>query len=93
MACRLLILMSLLEKHRYNRWLPGISRQRQQYWWRGWSMQKAYTGATQSMQQMFLSGIILATHSLIEREMHLVHESPHRSFAVTKLPAKGYPPP
>jgi hypothetical protein len=89
----MLILMSLLEKQSYNRWLPSISRQRQQYWWRGWTMQKAYTGTTQGMQQLFLSGIILATHSLLEREMHLVYEPPHRSFAVTKPPVKGYAPP
>lgn len=85
--------MSLLEKQNYNRWLPGISRQRQQYWWQGWSMQKAYTGVTLSMQQIFISGIILATHSFLEREMHLADNPPHRSFAVTKPCAKGYPPP
>jgi hypothetical protein len=89
----MLILMSLLEKHTHNRWLPGIGRQRQQYWWQGWTVQKAYTGTTRSMQQMFVSGIILATHSLLEREIHPVYEQTHRSFAVTKPPVEGYAPP
>ena len=56
-------------------------------------MQKAYTGLATSMQEMFLSGIILATHSLLEREMHFVGKPPYRSFAVTKPSAKAYTPP
>jgi hypothetical protein len=56
-------------------------------------MQAGYTGVATNMQQMFLSGIILASHSLLEREMHVVKEPPHRSFAVTKTASIAYPPP
>ena len=48
-------------KQRNGTWRPDISRQRQQYLWRRWIEQKAYSGAHTSFAEILSSGIILAT--------------------------------
>ena len=77
------IFTSLLIKAGGGRWSQQFSRQRQQYWWRGYQIQSRIDGVAVGLWQLLLSGRIVATHSLIYREMRAVLGLTHRIFAVT----------
>ena len=81
------ILESLQGKLSGAPWLPRLSRQRQQYWWRGF-LQQASRGRLQApgprvLGQLLRQRIILATHSLKYFEVCPLQHPPHRIFAVT----------
>jgi len=78
---------------REGTWRQDTSRQRQQYWRHGWEKQTAYSGTSMPLEEMLRFGIILATHSLIDREIHIVNASPYRSLALTDASLPVYPPP
>jgi hypothetical protein len=68
--------------------MQATSRQRQQYWWRGYRMQSRIGGAPVGLWALLLAGRIVATHSLIHREIRVTREGAHRIFAVT-APSRG----
>lgn len=82
------ILCSLIEKGIKNRWLKGVSRQRQQYWWKGFLRQASRQCNLQeeplfSLIKLFSKNVILATHSLKYFEIKPPKVSTHLIFAVT----------
>lgn len=83
------IFLSLLKKITLGRWLVGVSRQRQQYWWRGFKKHAsrrrnfAIESALDSLVSLFEAETLLATHSLTHYERTPLGESPHRRLAVT----------
>jgi len=83
------IFLSLLKKITVGRWLSGWSRQRQQYWWRGFkkhaSRKQNFSGETAlaTLDTLLEAEHLLATHSLTYYERTPFGESPHRRFAVT----------
>jgi hypothetical protein len=87
------ILDSLLEKALYNRWLSRYSRQRQQYWWRGFVKQASRKRNPQGdplavLFTLLSQGIILSTHSSEYCEIRPFRVPTHLIFAVTA--ATGY---
>jgi hypothetical protein len=66
-----------------GRWLKSISRQRQQYWWRGYRRRMSIHTDWQKMKELLASGFILSTHSLTHCEVTTVRIPPNRIFAVT----------
>ncbi len=83
-----LIVRSLAAKEAGLKWLTMVSRQRQQYWWRGYLRQSRISGASVGLWELLRSGRILATHSLMYREIRPLLEETHPIFAVTP-PARG----
>ncbi|MQY81893.1 MAG: hypothetical protein GH158_06660 [Dehalococcoidia bacterium] len=83
-----LIISSLLGKAAGRKWLKSVSRQRQQYWWRGYQIQSRISGAPIEMWLLLLSGRIVATHSLTYREIGAAIDRTYRTFAAT-TPAHG----
>jgi hypothetical protein len=83
------IFLSLLQKITLGRWLPGWSRQRQQYWWRGFkkhaSRKQNFVPATalSALMALLEAGHLLATHSLTHYERTPLQKPPHRRFAAT----------
>ncbi len=89
-----IILLSLLSKEREGRWLEGICRQRQQYWWRGLRRQvQAGGGERAGVLELLVRGVILATHSIRDREIRLLSEAPYPIFAATGVQPHAYAPP
>jgi hypothetical protein len=78
-----LILRSLAGKLAGQPWLAEISRQRQQYWWRGFQRQRRVDGAPASLGDLQAHGVIAATHSLRFRRLEVLSHSPHLIFAAT----------
>ena len=78
-----LILASLSVKLHHQRWLSLASRQRQQYWMRGYLKQRQIAGGLTVVEQLHDAGIIVATHSLTERVVHGLRWVAHPSFAAT----------
>jgi len=74
---------SLQAKIDQGRWLQTVSRQRQQYWWRGFQRQRHLQGAAVELSQLLAVGVITATHSLRFRRVVPLAEDPYRIFAVT----------
>lgn len=83
LAARLIVLFSVMGKVFSGRWLASISRQRQQYWWRGYLRQTQMRSEWQKVKELFSAGLILSTHSLTHCEVTFVRISPNRCFAVT----------
>jgi hypothetical protein len=77
------ILCSVAGKAAGLKWLPTVSRQRQQYWWRGYLCQSRLLGGSVGLWQLVRARRIVATHSLQYREMLPVPEGPYPIFAVT----------
>ena len=82
------ILDSLLEKATSNQWLKGSSRQRQQYWWRGFVKQASRKRNPQGdplavLFKLVSQGIILSTHSSKYFEIKPFRVGTYRIFAVT----------
>jgi hypothetical protein len=78
-----LIVSSLQTKIERGRWLPTVSRQRQQYWWHGLQRQRYLQGPAVELSQLLAGGVIAATHSLGFRRVAPLAEDPYRIFAVT----------
>jgi hypothetical protein len=70
-------------------WVSEFSRQRQQYWWRGYQRQSRFSGTVVELPQLLADGVIAATHSLTHRAIRAFGEPVHRIFAVT--PSYGGP--
>jgi len=89
------IFLSLLKKIMIGRWLLGMSRQRQQYWWKGFkkhaSRKRNFSDETAlaTLVSLFEAESLLATHSLTHYEREPLGESPHRRFAVTFPSGEG----
>jgi hypothetical protein len=84
-----LILTSLLVKQLHQRWLSLTSRQRQQYWMRGYLKQRQIAGGLVGVEQLHDAGLIVATHSLTERVVHSFQWPAYLSFAATGGPGHG----
>ena len=81
------IFLSLLKKITLGCWLSGLSRQRQQYWWRGL---KKYASRKQNfapetalscLMTLLEAEHLLGTHSLTHYERRPLGEPPHRRLA------------
>lgn len=77
------IATSLWERIEHRRWIDSFSRQRQEYWWRGLERCRAIGGRTAGLEELLDAGQIVATHSILYREINYVEEPPHRIFAFT----------
>ena len=87
-ASRATILKCLRDKANGRRWDRTVSRQRQQYWWRGLLKQRALAGLLDlspraALERMVATGLIVATHSTTHRERRPARDGPYRIFAVT----------
>jgi hypothetical protein len=84
-----LITLSLTDKMEKGRWRKEVSRQRQQYWWRGFDIQSLVNGEPAATLPTLLDhGIIAATHSLIDRAIIPWPQPPHPSLAATGPPVR-----
>jgi hypothetical protein len=82
-----IILRSLYGKREGQAWDKNITRQRQQYWQRGYTIQSMFQGwPARTLDSLLAEGIIAATHSLINRALPLWPEPPHSRFASTGPP-------
>jgi hypothetical protein len=77
------IIASLFERECERRWLPRPCRQRQQYWWRGFQIQRQFDSVFATLTSLVAESLIIATHSLTHREVRSFAVSPHRIFAYT----------
>ena len=81
------IFLSLLKKITLGGWLSGMSRQRQQYWWRGFkkhaSRKQNFSAeaALATLVTLFEAEPLLATHALTHYERTPLGEPPHRRLA------------
>lgn len=81
------ILASLAGKTAGLPWAAGESRQRQQYWYRGSIIQGRFDGLPQeTVESLYLSGIIVATHSTADRALATWPGRPYRRLAATEPP-------
>lgn len=81
------IVGSLLEKLAGLHWLQGESRQRQQYWYRGYLIQSRYDGLpTAAVEALLAACIVVATHSTADRTMLPIPDPAHRRLAATAPP-------
>ena len=78
-----LIIESLGAKLAGQSWLAEVSRQRQQYWWRGFQRQRRVSGAPSSLEDLQVQRVIVATHSLRFRRLEILCHRPHLIFAAT----------
>jgi transposase-like protein len=81
------IIRSLWNKLSNNIWEQRQSRQRQQYWYRGFKKQIEYSRELWSSRVLAFKGliqnrIILSTHSLKYREIPLMAHNPYRLLAL-----------
>jgi hypothetical protein len=86
-------LISVVRKVKKDRWLENYTRQRQQYWWKGFLKQLAREGISeqrsiQALENLLQRSQIVATHSLKYYEIISFRDQAHRIFAVT--PALGF---
>ena len=95
-AAWLVILTSLYEKAVCGRWLKGLGRQRQQYWWRGFIKQASGYERRKNyheiLKDLVSRQLILSTHSLRYFEIKPFNITPHLIFAVTPAYSSGYHP-
>lgn len=77
------IAAALARKVAGESWMRELSRQRQQYWWRGYQRQSRFSGPVVPLPTLVAEGIIAATHSLTHRAIRAFPEPAHRIFAVT----------
>jgi hypothetical protein len=83
-----MILACLRQKERHGFWLSLFSRQRQQYWWRGFRIQRRRHGPPADLAELERHAVMAATHSLADREARFLADLPHTSFAATAPPAR-----
>ncbi len=69
------IVKSLKGKIEHGRWLDKPSRQRQQYWWRGFKKQVVHLQGVmvdsleKALEQLDASGVVMASHSINQCEV------------------------
>jgi hypothetical protein len=81
------ILASLRAKLAGLHWPRTESRQRQQYWYHGYSIQSRFDGLPPAMlDELLADSIVVATHSTADRASLPVLEPPHLSYAATAPP-------
>ena len=92
-APRRVILISLVRKLKKDRWLGQLSRQRQQYWWRGFRQQLLCEGtqgpSLSGLADLASRSIIVSTHSVRYRERRLARDGPYLMFASPPVPGGG----
>lgn len=84
------ILVSLAVKLARKRWIGAYSRQRQQYWWRGFRQQASWVAncrapCREALIALSRRWLIVATHSLKDREIRPAQQQTYRTFAATTL--------
>jgi hypothetical protein len=68
-------------------WSKGESRQRQQYWYRGYVIQSRFDGLPAAAIGVLLAAdIVVATHSAADRATMSLPGLPYRSLAATGPP-------
>jgi hypothetical protein len=68
-------------------WLKDQTRQRQQYWYRGFLIQSLFDGRPPAtIAMLYGTGIVAATHSTADREIARWPGRPYRSLAATGPP-------
>jgi hypothetical protein len=87
-AAALVVFLSLLGHILQGSWLKSLSRQRQQYWWKGFKIQAFQLGMLNedgsfALTELSGRGIILSTHSVKYCEIKPVTVAPYLTFAVT----------
>ena len=85
-ASESIILSSIDYKESAGCWLGEISRERQQYWFRGFQKQRQFDGPPRTLGKLVSQRIIAATHSLTHREITVYKHPPYRIFAFTPPP-------
>ena len=81
------ILASLSAKLAGLRWQRTESRQRQQYWQRGYVIQRRFDGLPPAtIDDLLASLIVVVTHSTADRASLPVQDPLHRSLAATAPP-------
>jgi hypothetical protein len=81
------ILASLRAKLAGLHWPRAESRQRQQYWYHGYSIQSRFDGLPPALlDELLVDSIVVATHSTADRASLPVLEPPHLSYAATAPP-------
>ena len=81
------ILASLAAKLAGLHWLRSESRQRQQYWHRGYVIQSRFNGLPPAtIDDLLASLVVVTTHSTADRTTVPILEPPHLSFAATAPP-------
>jgi len=81
-----LIVVSLRGKLEGQVWGPAFPRQRQQYWWQGFLVQRRMEGRPRELDTLLREGIIVATHSLSDRAIIPWPHPAHPRLAVTGPP-------
>ena len=81
------ILASLVGKITGRIWPRSECRQRQQYWYRGSTIQSRFDGLPPvSVESLHLAGIVVATHSTADRATIPWPGTPYRRLAATEPP-------
>jgi len=81
------ILASLQAKIVGLQWPKGESRQRQQYWHRGYLTQSRFDGLPPAAIPTLLAAlVVVATHSTADRTTLPIPDPPHRRLAATAPP-------
>lgn len=81
------IIVSLTAKLTGFHWPEDESRQRQQYWYRGFLIQSHFDGLPPAaLETLLLTHVVIATHSTADRTTVPVLDSPHRRLAATAPP-------
>ena len=93
-ASRITILKSIFNKLIHNIWITGVSRQRQQYWFRGFKLQAMRNETPRKLSvdillRLYTANIIVATHSLKYFEAEYSGIIPYRTLALTAPPDYG----
>jgi hypothetical protein len=65
------------------------ARQRQQYWVRGYRKQRQIAGGLVGVWELHEAGIIVATHSLMDRRVDAAAYPTHPSLAATEQAPGG----
>jgi len=87
-ASRRTILKSIFHKLIHNSWLSDVSRQRQQYWFKGFKRQTKRHETPRELyidvlSRLYTANIIIATHSLKYFETEPSRINTHRTLALT----------
>lgn len=81
------ILTSLAGKLAGFPWRKNESRQRQQYWYRGYVIQSRFDGLPPAViDTLRVASIVIATHSTADRATAIWPGRPYRSLAATEPP-------
>ena len=87
-ASRITILKSIFNKLIHNSWITGVSRQRQQYWFKGFKLQAMRHETPRKLSvdvllRLYTANIIVVTHSLKYFESESSGIMPYRRLALT----------